>query len=73
MPHAYLLEIEQDAVGLIIREAGGYRFHAAKRSLTSLEATLFETAGQAHLAVLDRREGARAGVKARGRKEKTGR
>jgi len=55
MPHAYLLEIEQDTVGLIIKdEAGGYRFYAAKRSLASLQGTLFDTAAQARGAVLDR-------------------
>jgi hypothetical protein len=62
MPHAYLLEIEQDAVGLIIREEGGYRFHAARRSLAPLQENLFDTAHQARCAVIDRCEGAAQSV-----------
>jgi hypothetical protein len=53
MSHAYLIEIEQDTVGLIVREAEGYRFYATRRSLTGLQRNLFDTAWDAHHAVLD--------------------
>jgi hypothetical protein len=52
MSHAYLIEIEQDTVGLIIREAEGYRFYATRRSLRGLQPDLFDTATAAHRAVL---------------------
>lgn len=54
MSHAYLIEIEQDTVGLIIREPEGYRFYATRRSMTDLQKDLFDTAGAAHRAVLHR-------------------
>jgi hypothetical protein len=53
MSHAYLIEIEQDTVGLIVREAEGYRFYATRRSLNGLQRNLFDTASDAHHAVLD--------------------
>jgi hypothetical protein len=53
MSHAYLIEIEQDTVGLIIREAEGYRFYATRRSLKGLQRNLFDTASAAHHAVVD--------------------
>lgn len=52
MSHAYLIEIELDTVGLIIREAEGYRFYATKRSLSPLQRDVFDTANAAHHAVL---------------------
>lgn len=52
MSHAYLMQIEQDTVGLIVREAGGYRFYATRRSLSPLQTTLFGTAREAEDAVL---------------------
>ncbi|MGJ0507114.1 MAG: hypothetical protein ACR652_08245 [Methylocystis sp.] len=52
MSHAYLIEIEQDTVGLVIREAEGYRFYATRRSFSLLERNLFDTASAAHHAVL---------------------
>jgi hypothetical protein len=53
MSHAYVIEIEHAAVGLVVREAEGYRFYATKHSTSSLQRNLFETAYQAYQAVLD--------------------
>lgn len=52
MSHAYLIEIEQDTVGLIVREPEGYRFYATRRSFRDLQSDLFDTATAAHRAVL---------------------
>lgn len=52
MSHAYLMEIEQDTVGLIVREAEGYRFYATRRSLSPLQINLFGSASEARDAVL---------------------
>ncbi len=51
MSHAYLIEIEQDTVGLIIREAEGFRFYATRRSLSALQTDVFDTAHEAHDAI----------------------
>jgi hypothetical protein len=53
MSHAYVIEIEHAAVGLIIREAEGYRFYATKHSTSSLQRNMFETSYRAYQAVLD--------------------
>jgi hypothetical protein len=53
MSHAYVIEIEHAAVGLIVREAEGYRFYATKHSTISLQQNMFETTHQAYQAVLD--------------------
>jgi len=53
MSHAYVVEIEQDAVGFVVRESSGYRFYAAKRSFNTLQRRIFDTAHLAHHAVLD--------------------
>jgi hypothetical protein len=52
MSHAYLIEIEQDTVGLIVREAEGYRFYATRRSLSALQSNLFGTATEARDAIM---------------------
>ncbi len=52
MSHAYLIEIEQDTVGLIIREAEGYRFYATRRSFCALQRYLFGTADEARDAIV---------------------
>lgn len=53
MSHAYLIEIEHDTVGLVVRETEGYRFYATRRSLSVLQQNVFDTASAAHHAVLD--------------------
>ncbi|MEK4033185.1 hypothetical protein WOC76_18260 [Methylocystis sp. IM3] len=52
MSHAYLIEIEQDTVGLIVREAEGYRFYATRRSLSVLQSDVFGTAREARDAIV---------------------
>ncbi len=52
MSHAYVMEIEQDTVGLIVREAEGYRFYATRRSLSMLQRDLFGTAKEARDAIV---------------------
>jgi hypothetical protein len=54
MSHAYLVEIDHSVVGIIVLEADGYRFYAIKPTLRSLHSHLFDTADQAHYAILDR-------------------
>jgi hypothetical protein len=54
MSHAYLVEIDHSVVGMIVLEADGYRFYATKPALSSLHSHLFDTAHQAHYAILDR-------------------
>ena len=37
MFHAYIVEVGEEAVGVVARETNGYRFYAAKQSFRSLE------------------------------------
>lgn len=53
MSDAYVIEIGENAVGVVVREARGYRFHAAKRPFHSLEGKLFNTASEAHGAAIN--------------------
>ncbi len=53
MMHAYLVEVGPRAVGVVTREADGYRFFAIKNSFRALEDQLFESAEKARSAALD--------------------
>jgi hypothetical protein len=45
---AYIIELREEAVGLVARDAdNGYRFYAAKHSFRVLEGQLFESAENA--------------------------
>ncbi len=53
MFHAYLVEVGQQAVGVVTREAEGYRFFAVKNSFCALEGQIFDSAEKARSAALD--------------------
>lgn len=53
MSDAYIIEIGDEAVGIIARETRGYRFYAAKNSFRALEARVFDSVKLAQSAVLD--------------------
>jgi hypothetical protein len=53
MLRAYLIEVGPRAVGVVTREADGYRFFAIKNSFRALEDQIFESAEEARSAALD--------------------
>jgi len=53
MSHAYLVEIGEGPVGIIAREAKGYRFYAAKAAFRALNGRVFDTTQKAHDAALN--------------------
>ncbi|MGA8172036.1 MAG: hypothetical protein WB816_14545 [Methylocystis sp.] len=53
MFHAYLVEVGQQAVGVVTRESEGYRFFAVKHSFRALEEEIFDSAEKARSAALD--------------------
>ncbi len=53
MMHAYLVEVGPRAVGVVTREADGYRFFAIKNSFRAPEDQVFESAEKARSAALD--------------------
>ena len=53
MYHAYIIEVGEEAVGVVARDACGYRFYAAKNSFRSLEGRIFRSAESARSAALD--------------------
>jgi hypothetical protein len=52
MYHAYIIEVGEEAVGLVARETSGYRFYAAKQSFRALEGQIFHSAENARSAAL---------------------
>lgn len=60
MHDAYVIEIGEEAVGIVAREPRGFRFYAAKPSFRQLEGQIFDSAKKAQCAALDlRRRAAR--------------
>lgn len=47
MANAYVIEIDDEAVGIAAREESGYRFHAAGHAFNTLDGQLFATVRQA--------------------------
>ncbi len=47
---AYIIEIGEEAAGIVAAEQRGYRFYAATRAYFALEGTLFTTPRQAEMA-----------------------
>ncbi len=41
MRNAYIIEIDDEAVGVAARDRGGFRFHAARHTFSGLEGRLF--------------------------------
>ncbi|PWB84116.1 MAG: hypothetical protein C3F11_03045 [Methylocystaceae bacterium] len=61
MSDAYVIEIGEEAVGIIAREPRGFRFYAANGSFRSLEGQIFDSAKKAQNAARElRRHTARA-------------
>jgi hypothetical protein len=51
MRNAYIIEIQDEAVGIAAREGRGFRFHAAANAFQQLDGRLFPSLQQANRAV----------------------
>jgi hypothetical protein len=51
MRNAYIIEIQDEAVGIAAREGRGFRFHAAAHAFQQLDGRLFPSLQQANRAV----------------------
>jgi N-acetyl-beta-hexosaminidase len=47
MRNAYIIEIDDEAVGIAARDRGGFRFHAALQALNGLDGRLFRSLKEA--------------------------
>ena len=52
MSRAYLIEIEHEAIGILVREATSYRFFMTNRRFLRLDRTEFKSAKQAYYAAI---------------------
>jgi hypothetical protein len=58
MSHAYVIEINEEAVGLVVLQSGGaarergYRFYAARPSYRAIEGRIFGSPGKAQKAAV---------------------
>ena len=50
MSDTYIIEIASQAAGIVVRDAGGYRFFAASQRFNPLEGQLFRNAREAERA-----------------------
>jgi hypothetical protein len=50
MSDTYIIEVGSQAAGIVVREAGGYRFFAASHRFNPLEGQLFRNAREAEQA-----------------------
>ena len=50
MSDTYIIEIASQAAGIVVRDAGGYRFFAASHRFNRLEGQLFRNAREAEQA-----------------------
>jgi hypothetical protein len=50
MSTAYVIEIEEEAAGIVAAEGKGFRFYAAIRAFSALEGAFFHTPKQAEAA-----------------------
>jgi hypothetical protein len=55
MTDAFVIEVDGEAVGLVLKEREGFRFVAANRDHTALDGRLFPTAFAAERAAIDLR------------------
>ncbi len=44
MPNAYIIEVEDIAVGLVVRDRGGFRFFASDAACAALDSRMFRDA-----------------------------
>lgn len=62
MAHAYIIEIGEEAAGIVVREShgsgqrAGYRFYASRRKFLALEGRIFSNPEQARKSALTLRE-----------------
>ena len=47
MRNAYIIEIDDEAVGIAARDSGGFRFHAALHAFSGLDGRLFPSLKEA--------------------------
>jgi len=50
MPDSYIIEVNSQAAGIVVRNAEGYRFFASSHRFDRLEGRLFRNAGEAERA-----------------------
>jgi hypothetical protein len=50
MPDSYIIEVNSQAAGIVVRESEGYRFFAASQRFYRLEGQIFRNAREAELA-----------------------
>jgi hypothetical protein len=50
MSDTYIIEVSSQAAGIVVRDAGGYRFFAASHRFNPLEGQLFRNAREAERA-----------------------
>ena len=50
MSDTYIIEVNSQAAGIVVRDAGGYRFFAASQRFNPLEGQLFRNAREAERA-----------------------
>ena len=50
MSDTYIIEVASQAAGIVVRDAGGYRFFAASHRFNPLEGQLFRNAREAERA-----------------------
>ena len=65
MRNAYIIEIDDEAVGVAARDRGGFRFHAALHAFNGLDGRLFPTLKEATRAARALLAGRRTGAPAR--------
>jgi len=52
MSDRFIIELDSEAAGIVIREGGAFRFYAANRDFHRLEGRLFNTPQAAHKAAV---------------------
>jgi hypothetical protein len=52
MSESYIIEVSSQAAGIVVREAGGYRFFAASQPFYRLDGKLFRSARDAERAAV---------------------
>ncbi|OPY96725.1 hypothetical protein A5906_01400 [Bradyrhizobium sacchari] len=50
MPDSYIIEVNSETAGIVVRGQGGYRFFAASHQFNRLEGQLFRNAREAERA-----------------------
>ncbi len=62
MAHAYIIEVGEEAAGIVVRESGetgqrrGYRFYASRRKFLALEGRIFSNPEQARKSAVNLRD-----------------